>query len=64
MLAALAAAGLAPLSLIMRRDGGVVRALAEIEGVLAEGDPRLAALPFDRVLPLGFYAVPERGDIG
>ena len=25
---------------------------------------RLAALPFDRALPLGFYAVPERGDQG
>jgi chorismate mutase/prephenate dehydratase len=32
--------------------------------VLEAGDPRLAALPVDRALPLGFYAVPERGDIG
>jgi chorismate mutase / prephenate dehydratase len=42
----------------------VVRALAEVDGVVAEGDPRLAALPFDRALPLGFSAVPERGDQG
>ncbi|TCZ58774.1 chorismate mutase [Roseicella aquatilis] len=61
LLAGLAGAGLAPRSLLLRRDGGTVRALAEIEGVLAEGDPRLAALPFAHVLPLGFYAVPERG---
>ena len=59
--AALAAAGLAPLSLLTRRDNGAVRVLAEVEGAVAAGDPRLAALPFDRVLPLGFYAVPERG---
>jgi chorismate mutase/prephenate dehydratase len=64
MVAALTAAGLPPRSLLLRRDGGVVRALAEVDGVLAAGDPRLAALPFDRVLPLGFYAVPERGDQG
>jgi chorismate mutase/prephenate dehydratase len=64
ILGTLAAAGLTPRSLLTRRDGGVVRALAEVDGVVAEGDPRLAALPFDRALPLGFYAVPERGDQG
>jgi chorismate mutase len=64
LLGALTAAGLAPRTLLTRRDGGVVRALAEVDGVVAEGDPRLAALPFDRALPLGFYAVPERGDQG
>jgi chorismate mutase len=64
LLAALTEAGLPPRSLLLRRDGGAVRALAELDGVVAEGDPRLAALPFDRVLPLGFYAVPERGDQG
>ena len=64
MLTALAAAGIGTLGLLTRRDGGMVRALAEVDGVLAEGDPRLAALPFDRALPLGFYAVPERGDQG
>jgi chorismate mutase / prephenate dehydratase len=64
LLGALTAAGFAPRTLLTRRDGGVVRALAEVDGVVAEGDPRLAALPFDRALPLGFYAVPERGDQG
>jgi len=64
LIAALTAVGLPPRSLLTRRDGGVVRALAEVDGVVAEGDARLAALPFDRALPLGFYAVPERGDIG
>ena len=61
---ALAAAGLAPRLLQLRRDGGGLRALVEVEGVLEAGDPRLAALPVDHALPLGFYAVPERGDIG
>jgi chorismate mutase len=64
LVAALAAAGLPPRSLLLRRDGGVVRALAELDGVVAEGDPRLSALPVARVLPLGFYAVPERGVLG
>jgi chorismate mutase len=61
---ALTAAGLAPRMMQLRRDGGVLRALVEVDGVLEAGDPRLAALPVDRALPLGFYAVPERGDIG
>jgi len=64
LLGALAAAGLTPRSLLTRRDGGVVRALADVDGVVAAGDARLAALPFDRALPLGFYAAPERGDQG
>lgn len=64
LLGALTAAGLTPRTLLTRRDSGVVRALAEVDGVVTEGDPRLAALPFDRALPLGFYAVPERGDQG
>jgi chorismate mutase / prephenate dehydratase len=64
LLGALTAAGFVPRTLLTRRDGGVVRALAEVDGVVAGGDPRLAALPFDRALPLGFYAVPERGDQG
>jgi len=58
---ALAAAGLTPRMLLMRRDGGVLRALVEVEGVLEAGDPRLTALPVDRALPLGFYAIPVRG---
>ncbi len=62
--AALAAAGLPPRMMQLRRDGGVLRALVEVDGVLAADDPRLAGLPVDRALPLGFYAVPERGDQG
>jgi len=61
---ALTAAGLPPLTLLQHRAGGVLRALAEVEGVVAGGDPRLVGLPFDRVLPLGFTAVPEQGDQG
>jgi len=64
MIGALTAAGMPPRQLLMHRQGGVLRALAEVDGVLEAGDPRLAALPFDRALPLGFYAVPERGDQG
>ncbi|TDG27428.1 chorismate mutase [Paracraurococcus ruber] len=64
LMAALSAAGLPARSLILQREGGVVRALAELDGVLAEGDPRLALLPVDRALPLGFYAVPEKGAPG
>lgn len=59
--AALAAAGLPPTKLLTRRDGGVLRALVEVEGALAANDPRLDGLPVDRALPLGFYAVPLRG---
>jgi chorismate mutase len=59
--AALTAAGLPPRLLQLRRDGGVVRALAEVDGVVAADDPRLASLPA-RALPLGVYAVPERGE--
>lgn len=61
---ALIAAGLVPRMLQLRRDGGVLRALVEVDGVLTAEDPRLAGLPVDRALPLGFYAVPERGDQG
>jgi chorismate mutase/prephenate dehydratase len=61
---ALTAAGLVPRMLQLRRDGGVLRALVEVDGVLTADDPRLVGLPFDRALPLGFYAAPERGDQG
>ena len=61
---ALTAAGLSPRMLMVRRDGGVTRALAEVDGVLDIADPRLALLPVERALPLGFYAVPVRGDQG
>jgi chorismate mutase len=64
IMSTLSGIGLPPRQLLMHRDGPVLRALVEVDGVLEAGDPRLAALPFDRVLPLGFYAVPERGDPG
>lgn len=59
---ALAAAGLKPRSLMLRSDGGLTRVLLELDGALAPEDPRLKGLPFDRATPLGFYAVPKRGD--
>jgi hypothetical protein len=38
----------------------------ELDGALTAEDSRLKALPlgqpFDRAQPLGFYAVPERGE--
>jgi chorismate mutase len=59
---ALAAAGLKPRNLMLRSDAGLTRVLLELDGALAADDPRLKDLPFDRATPLGFYAVPERGD--
>ena len=61
---ALTAAGLPPRMMQLRRDDGVLRALVEVDGVLTADDPRLASLPVDQALPLGFYAVPVRGDQG
>ena len=65
ILEALATAGLvspaAPRLLQLHRDQGRLRALAEVDGLVAAEDPRLAALPVDRALPLGGYAVPLRG---
>ena len=60
--AALAGAGLAPRHLLLRREGVATLALAEVEGVVGPGDPRLGRLPLGRALPLGFYAVPMRGE--
>lgn len=51
-------AGLPPRWLLCRDTPAPV-ALAEIEGFLAEGDPRLGALPFPRLQILGAYAEPE-----
>ncbi len=59
---ALTAAGLAPRSLLFQRDADLTHALAEVDGALVAKDPRLAGLPVLRALPLGFYAVPIRGD--
>jgi hypothetical protein len=64
LVAALTAAGLPPRMMQLRRDGGVLRALVEVDGVVGADDPRLAGLPVDLALPLGFYAVPVRGDQG
>jgi len=60
--AALAAAGLPARQLLLRRNGSTTIALAELDGVVTAGDPRLAGLPVDHALPLGFYAVPMRGE--
>ncbi len=59
---ALTAAGLVPLALQLRTDAGFTRLLVEVDGALQADDPRLAGLPFERAQPLGFYAVPERGE--
>lgn len=62
--AALTAAGLAPLSTILRRDPAATVALVEVEGMVAEDDPRLARLGEVARAPvlLGAYAVPVEGD--
>ena len=62
--AALTAAGLAPISTILRRDPAASVALVEVEGLVAEDDPRLARLGEVARAPvlLGAYAVPVEGD--
>ncbi len=62
--AALAAAGLPATSILLRRDPVAAQALVEVEGMLAESDPRLAALTdvLRRPVILGAYAVPVDGD--
>ncbi|GAC1342655.1 MAG: chorismate mutase [Acetobacteraceae bacterium] len=59
---ALAAAGLSSGPLILRRDPGapVAHALADVDGFVADGDPRLAALQSVLRPPvvLGAYAIP------
>ncbi len=59
--AAFAAIGL-PARWLLRRDLPNPMALAEIDGFLAPDDPRLAALPFQRIQILGAYAEPETED--
>ncbi|WP_419899808.1 chorismate mutase [Roseomonas sp. USHLN139] len=56
--AALTGVGLAPRWMI-RRDAPTPMALVEVEGFLAEEDPRLTRLPFPRLQILGAYAEPE-----
>ncbi|HYF06341.1 MAG TPA: chorismate mutase [Acetobacteraceae bacterium] len=60
--AALEAAGLPARSLLLRRSGAGFMALAEVEGFLAAGDPRLVQPGLGRVLSLGAYAAPISGD--
>jgi chorismate mutase / prephenate dehydratase len=64
--AALAAAGLVPSAIILRRDPGghIAHGLIDVEGYVADGDPRLAKLAeaVDRPVVLGGYAVPLDGE--
>ncbi len=62
--AALTAARLAPSSTILRRDPAATLALVEVEGLVSEDDPRLAALDgvVRRPVVLGAYAVPVDGE--
>ena len=57
VVAALAAAGLPPRRLIFSADG--LRALAEVEGLVAANDPRLVPLAPLRAFPIGGFAEPE-----
>lgn len=61
---ALTAAGLAPLATILRRAPAATVALVEVEGLVDEADPRLAALDgvSRRPVVLGAYAVPVEGE--
>jgi hypothetical protein len=62
---ALNAAGLTPDTVILRRDQGapVAHVLVEVEGFLADDDPRLIGLArvLRQPIVLGAYAIPEAG---
>lgn len=64
--AAFTAVGLPPAAMILRRDpaGQAAHGLVEVDGYIAEDDPRLAALAerAARPLLLGAYAVPIEGE--
>ena len=60
LIASLATAGLTPLRVILSADG--LRALVEVEGLIAPDDPRLASLAALRPAPIGGYAEPEPDD--
>lgn len=64
ILGGLRAAGLPARSLLLTRKHGSAWALAEVDGALADDDPRLSALrarlPLNRAQPIGFYATPVR----
>ncbi len=62
---ALAAAGLAARATLVRRDaGGSAQALVEVDGLVTDDDPRLAALTdvLHKPVVLGAYAVPVEGE--
>ncbi len=60
--AALARAGLADASILLRRAGGEALALVDVAGYLTEGDPRLSLADLPRPgVPLGAYATPFDG---
>lgn len=60
--AALARAGFADASILLRRAGGEALALVDVAGYLAEGDPRLSLTDLPRPgVPLGAYATPFDG---
>jgi len=63
---ALTAAGLAPASIILRRDpaGHIAHGLIDVDGYVTDDDPRLASLgeAMRRPVVLGAYAVPVEGD--
>jgi len=65
--AACTAAGLTPAAMILRRDAAAQTAqcLIEVEGYVAEDDPRLPALAESALRPvvLGAYAVPVEGEV-
>lgn len=58
----LEAAGFHPRSLLLRRSDDGVLALADVDGFVTPGDPRLAAVKVERVVTLGAYAVPMSGE--
>jgi chorismate mutase/prephenate dehydratase len=62
--AAFTGAGLAPAAILLRRDPQATHGLITVEGLLAEDDPRLAALGemLERPTLLGGYAVPLEGE--
>ena len=64
--AALAAAGIAPGGILLRRDaaGGAAHGLVDLEGAMTDDDPRLAAIAAAGLRPvlLGGYAIPFEAD--
>ena len=61
LLTTLAGADISARLVLVRRAPGISRFLIEADGLFMPGDPRLAALPFDRARMLGAYAAPLRG---